>query len=136
MGKRDSISIFGTDYPTNDGTCVRDYIHVSDLAQAHVLGLNHLLQGKTSQIFNLGNGNGFSVREVIEAAKQVTGRNIRVVECDRRPGDPPMLVGGSQKAEKVLGWQPEFTDIKQIIAHAWQWHQERHGLISGRIKPG
>ena len=135
LGERDSISIFGTDYPTNDGTCVRDYIHVSDLAQAHVLGLNYLLQGNASQIFNLGNGNGFSVREVIDAAKEVTGRNIRVIECDRRAGDPPILVGGSLKARQVLNWQPKFTDIKQIIAHAWQWHQERHGQAGAVVSP-
>jgi UDP-glucose 4-epimerase len=127
LGKRKSISIFGTDYPTEDGTCIRDYIHVTDLAQAHVLGLKHLLAGKESQIFNLGNGNGFSVREIIEAAKEVTGKSIEIEECDRRPGDPPMLVGGSEKSRQILGWQPEYSDIKKIIAHAWQWHQQRHG---------
>lgn len=127
LGKRDAISIFGTDYPTDDGTCVRDYIHVTDLAQAHVLGLKYLLDGNKSEVFNLGNGNGFSVREVIEAAKEVTGREIKVLECDRRPGDPPALVGGSERAREILGWQPEYADIKKIIAHAWQWHQKRHG---------
>jgi len=127
LGKRKSISIFGTDYPTEDGTCIRDYIHVTDLAQAHVLGLKHLLAGKESQIFNLGNGNGFSVREIIEAAKEVTGKSIEIEECARRPGDPPMLVGGSEKSRQILGWQPEYSDIKVIIADAWQWHQKRHG---------
>jgi UDP-glucose 4-epimerase len=127
LGKRDNISILGTDYPTEDGTCVRDYIHVSDLADAHVLGLEYLLNGGDSAIFNLGNGKGFSVREVIETAKQVTGRNIKVLEEERRPGDPPILVGSNEKARKVLGWSPKYSQLSQIIAHAWQWHQKRHG---------
>ena len=127
LGKRDSISVFGTDYPTPDGTCIRDYIHVNDLATAHVLGLNYLLSGGDSQVFNLGNGNGFSVREVIEMAKEVTGRDIKVVECDRRPGDPPALVGSSDKAKDRLGWQSQYADLRQIITHAWNWHQQRHG---------
>ncbi len=126
LGKRESVSIFGTDYPTKDGTCIRDYIHVMDLAQAHVLGLEYLLQGGESQAFNLGNGNGFSVREVIETAKLVAGREIKTIECDRRPGDPPVLVGSSDKARNLLGWQPEHSDLKQIIAHALAWHQHRH----------
>lgn len=127
LGKRDSISVFGTDYPTPDGTCIRDYIHVNDLATAHVLGLNYLLQGGDSQAFNLGNGSGFSVKEVIEMAKTVSGREIKVVECDRRPGDPPALVGSSDKAKEILGWQSQYADLKQIITHAWNWHQKRHG---------
>lgn len=126
LGKRESISIWGTDYPTPDGTCMRDYIHVSDLAEAHVLGLKYLLQGGKSQVFNLGNGNGFSVRQVIETAQQVTGQEIKVVECDRRPGDPPTLVGSSDKAQKILGWFPQYPDLSQIIKDAWQWHQQRH----------
>ena len=126
LGKRDAISIFGTDYATPDGTCIRDYIHVADLAQAHVLGLEYLLKGGDSQIFNLGNGSGFSVKEVIEAARRITEREIKAVECDRRPGDPPALVGSSQKARELLGWQPQYTDIDTIIRHAWQWHQKRH----------
>lgn len=126
LGKRESISIWGTDYPTPDGTCLRDYIHVSDLADAHVLGLEYLLQGGKSEAFNLGNGNGFSVRQVIETARQVTGRDIKVVECDRRPGDPSILVGSSDKAQKILGWSPQYPDLKQIISDAWQWHQRRH----------
>jgi UDP-glucose 4-epimerase len=126
MGKRDSISVFGTDYPTPDGTCIRDYIHVADLATAHVLGLDYLLKGGNSEAFNLGNGNGFSVKQVIDAAQQVTGRSIKVVECDRRPGDPPALVGSSEKARTMLGWQPQYPDIQPIIAHAWNWHQIRH----------
>lgn len=127
LGKRESIAIYGTDYPTADGTCLRDYIHVSDLANAHVLGLEYLLQGGKSDVFNLGNGNGFSVREVIETAQQVTNRDIKVVECDRRPGDSPILVGSSNKAQTILGWNPQYADLKQIISDAWQWHQRRHG---------
>jgi UDP-glucose 4-epimerase len=126
LGQRQSISIFGTDYPTPDGTCIRDYIHVSDLADAHILGLEYLLKGGESNVFNLGNGNGFSVREVIAAAQEVTGRNISVQECDRRPGDPPSLIGSSEKARKILGWQPIYPEIKDIVTHAWNWHQKRH----------
>lgn len=127
LGKRESVSIFGTDYPTPDGTCIRDYIHVSDLADAHVLGLEYLLQGGDTAVFNLGNGNGFSVREVIDTAKTVTGRDVKVVESDRRPGDPPALVGSSEKARKILGWKPQFPDLENILTHAWQWHKSRHG---------
>jgi UDP-glucose 4-epimerase len=127
MGKREHISVYGTDYPTPDGTCIRDYVHVQDLAAAHVLGLKHLLAGGDSQIFNLGNGNGFSVKEVIETAKQVTGKEIKVVYSDRREGDPPILVGSSDRVRRVLGWQPEYPGLAEIIAHAWQWHQVRHG---------
>jgi UDP-glucose 4-epimerase len=126
LGKRESISVFGTDYPTADGTCIRDYIHVNDLADAHVLGLEYLLRGGDSEVFNLGNGNGFSVKEVIETAKSITGRDIKVVECDRRPGDPPVLIGSSDKARKILNWQPQYSSLKEIITHAWQWHQQRH----------
>lgn len=127
LGKRESIAIFGTDYPTPDGTALRDYIHVTDLASAHVLGLEYLLQGGASQAFNLGNGSGFSVREVIETAQQVTGREIKVVERDRRPGDAPILVGSSAKAQQILNWQPQYADLSTIVADAWQWHQKRHG---------
>ncbi len=127
MGKRESISIFGTDYPTPDGTCIRDYIHVSDLADAHILGLEYLLQGGNSGAFNLGNGLGFSVKEVIDAAREITGREIKVIECDRRPGDPPALVGSSDKARTILGWKPQYPEIKDILSHAWKWHQKRHG---------
>jgi UDP-glucose 4-epimerase len=126
LGKRESISIFGTDYPTPDGTCIRDYIHVSDLADAHILGLEYLLKGGDSEFFNLGNGQGFSVREVIAAAAQVTGANIPVTECDRRPGDPPSLIGSGEKARKILGWHPQYPDIQDIVTHAWQWHLKRH----------
>ncbi|MFN6481578.1 MULTISPECIES: UDP-glucose 4-epimerase GalE [unclassified Nostoc] len=126
LGKRESISIFGTDYPTPDGTCIRDYIHVNDLADAHILGLEYLLKGGDSEVFNLGNGSGFSVREVIAAAEQVTGISIPVEERDRRPGDPPILIGTSEKVRSILGWQPQYPSIKDIVDHAWQWHQKRH----------
>ena len=126
LGQREAINIFGTDYPTPDGTCIRDYIHVNDLADAHVLGLEYLLNGGESEVFNLGNGNGFSVREVIAAAEDVTGMVISVQECDRRIGDPPALIGTSEKARKILNWQPQYPGIKDIVSHAWQWHQTRH----------
>lgn len=127
LKKRPQLSIFGTDYDTPDGTALRDYIHVCDLASAHVLGLEYLLNGGESDVFNLGNGNGFSVREVIETAKQVTGLDIPYQECPRRAGDAPILVGSSAKAQKVLGWVPQYADLTTIIDHAWQWHQQRHG---------
>ncbi|MCU0565614.1 MAG: UDP-glucose 4-epimerase GalE [Oculatellaceae cyanobacterium Prado106] len=128
MGLRDAIAVFGTDYPTPDGTCIRDYIHVSDLASAHVLGLEYLLKGNDSAIFNLGNGSGFSVKEVIEAARKVTGREIPVVERDRRPGDPPALVGSATKAQETLGWKSQYADIEHILTHAWNWHLKRHKI--------
>ncbi len=127
LGLRESVSIFGTDYPTPDGTCIRDYIHVTDLADAHVLGLEYLLQGGDTAVFNLGNGNGFSVKQVIDTAKMVTERDIKVVESERRAGDPPILVGSSDKARKTLGWKPQYPALQQIITHAWQWHKLRHG---------
>jgi len=126
LGLRQAISIFGTDYPTPDGTCIRDYIHVCDLADAHVLGLQYLIDGGASTIFNLGNGNGFSVKQVIDAARAITGCEIPAVECDRRPGDPPALVGSSERAIQTLGWKPVYPDIESIITHAWNWHQKRH----------
>jgi UDP-glucose 4-epimerase len=126
LGKRESITVYGSDYPTADGTCIRDYIHVNDLADAHVLGLQYLLAGNSSNIFNLGNGNGFSVKEVIDAAKEVTGKPIHVEFGDRRAGDPPALVGSSDKARQILHWQPQYADLKLILQHAWQWHQKRH----------
>ncbi len=124
---RKSLSIFGTDYDTPDGTAVRDYIHVNDLASAHVLGLEYLLKGGDSNVFNLGNGNGFSVREVIETAKKVTDIDFPVQESDRRVGDPPILVGSSEKAQTTLGWKSQYSDLETIINHAWLWHQKRHG---------
>ena len=127
LGKREAITVYGTDYPTDDGTCIRDYIHVNDLADAHVLGLQYLLEGNQSEIFNLGNGNGFSVKEVIDAAKRITGKPINVIFGDRRAGDPPALVGSAAKAQSILHWQPKYADINLILQHAWQWHQKRHG---------
>ncbi|WP_009634124.1 UDP-glucose 4-epimerase GalE [Synechocystis sp. PCC 7509] len=126
LGKRDSVSVFGSDYPTPDGTCIRDYIHVTDLADAHILGLKYLLKGGNTNIFNLGNGQGFSVKEAIDTARAVTGREIKVVMSDRRPGDPPMLVGSSDKARNILGWEPKYPALKEILTHAWHWHQQRH----------
>ena len=126
LGKRDSVSIFGTDYPTPDGTCIRDYIHVTDLADAHILGLEYLLKGGDTAVFNLGNGQGFSVKEAIDTARVVTGREIKVVMSDRRPGDPPTLVGSSDKAKNILGWEPKYPALKEILTHAWKWHQQRH----------
>ena len=122
QGKRDKLSLFGTDYPTKDGTCVRDYIHVEDLIDAHMLALDYLRAGNPSAAFNLGNGQGFSNREIIEAARRVTGHPIPVTEEGRRPGDPATLIASSQKAMDVLGWQPKYTHVEDIIATAWKWH--------------
>ncbi len=124
LGKRDSISIFGDDYPTEDGTAVRDYIHISDLSYAHLLALEHLRKGKNSKFINLGNGKGFSVKEVIEAARKVTGKEIKSQIAPRRAGDPSHLVGNAEKAREVLGWQPNFPDIERIIETAWAWHKD------------
>ncbi len=124
-GKRESISIFGTDYPTKDGTCIRDYIHVSDLADAHIRALEYLKQGGESTCFNLGNGNGDSVQHVIEVVKQVTGKEFKVKEEKRRAGDPPVLIGSAEKAEKVLGWKPKYAEIETIVEHAWKWHENK-----------
>jgi UDP-glucose 4-epimerase len=136
LGQRDTVSIFGTDYPTPDGTCIRDYIHVSDLADAHILGLEYLLTGNESDIFNLGNGQGFSIKDVIETAKEVTGKNISIKISDRRPGDPAVLVGSSEKAQKILGWNPQYSSLYEMITHAWRWHQKRHILKkNAQIKP-
>jgi len=121
-GKREAISIFGTDYETKDGTCIRDYIHVTDLAQAHILAVKYLMKGGDSDIFNLGNGVGFTVREVIETAKKVTGLPIKVVEEGRRAGDPAVLIASSEKAKNVLGRNPQHADLEKIIASAWKWH--------------
>ena len=127
LGKRDHITIFGTDYPTPDGTCLRDYIHVRDLAQAHLLALEALQAGRDSAVYNLGNNKGYSVREVIETAGLVTGRPIPVVEGDRRPGDPAVLVAGSEKIKAELGWSPRFADLETIIRSAWVWHGREDG---------
>ena len=122
-GRREEISIFGTDYDTCDGTCVRDYVHVNDLCDAHLLALRKLWDGAPSAAYNLGNGAGFSVREVIDTAVSVTGRDIKVIEADRRAGDPGTLVADSTRAKSNLGWQPQYADLKKIIEHAWQWEQ-------------
>ena len=121
-GKRESVSIYGTDYDTPDGTCIRDYIHVTDLAQAHILAVEYLARGGESDIFNLGNGVGYSVREVIETARSVTGHPIPATEVPRRAGDPARLVASGEKAKKVLGWEPEIKQLDDIIASAWKWH--------------
>ena len=123
QGRMPNVSIFGDDYPTPDGTAVRDYIHVSDLAQAHVLALGHLRSGKGSEFINLGNGSGFSVKEVIEAARQSTGKPIEVNVAPRRAGDPPQLIGDSTKAREILGWKPQFPELERIVDSAWKWHQ-------------
>lgn len=124
LGKRDALTIYGDDYPTPDGTCIRDYIHVMDLADAHLRALDHLRSGGPGGIFNLGNGLGFSVKEMLEAARRVTGSPIPVTMGPRRAGDPARLVAASDKAQQVLGWQPAFTDIEGIIDAAWQWHKQ------------
>lgn len=128
IGKRENVQIFGTDYPTPDGTCIRDYIHVMDLADAHYKALK-LLEEDKSEIFNLGNGDGFSVKEIIETCREVTGEEIPTIESDRRPGDPPILIGSSKKAKRILRWEPEFSDIKDIIETAWEWHQKLNNEI-------
>lgn len=124
LGRREKISIFGDDYETPDGTAVRDYIHISDLSQAHLLALEYLQNVGKSEFINLGNGNGFSVKEVIETARKVTGREIKIEIAPRRAGDPSRLVGDSSKAREVLGWKPEFSELEKIIESAWKWHKE------------
>ncbi|GMR20912.1 MAG: UDP-glucose 4-epimerase GalE [Gammaproteobacteria bacterium] len=121
-----SLCIFGEDYDTPDGTCVRDYIHVEDLCDAHMKALDYLDKGGNSDIFNLGNGNGFSVKEVIAAAEKITGQKITYTMEGRRVGDPPVLTASSEKARKILGWQPKHTDLNEIVASAWHWHQKQH----------
>ena len=125
-GRRNALTIFGTDYDTPDGTCIRDYVHVMDLVDAHVLGLKWLEKGKDSRVFNLGTGTGFSVREVIDQSGAVTNRDVPVVEGPRRPGDSTKLVSGSSRAEAELGWKPHRSSMKQMITDAWRWHQTGH----------
>jgi len=122
LGRRDAVAIFGTDYPTPDGTCIRDYIHVYDLAQAHILAMEAIEPGK-GRVYNLGNGAGYSVREVIETARRVTGHRLPVKEGPRRAGDPPTLVASSEKITRELGWKPRFPDLQAIVETAWRWHQ-------------
>lgn len=122
LGQREALYLFGTDYPTPDGTCIRDYIHVEDLAAAHVLALE-ALDSREVMIYNVGNGRGYSNREVIAVAREVTGHPIPIVETDRRPGDAPILVASAEKLRAELGWEPRYPDLKQIIATAWEWHR-------------
>lgn len=134
LGLYDNLKIFGTDYQTSDGTCIRDYIHVTDLVEAHLLGLEYLFNKQESQIFNLGNGSGFSVREVIKAAEEVTGLKIKIEESGRREGDPPLLIADSAKAKKLLGWETKYSDLPTIIGSAWKWYQS-HPKGYFRVSP-
>lgn len=140
LGQREAISIYGTDYPTKDGTCIRDYIHIDDLATAHLLALDALARTETSSqtqaqskdsqlIFNLGSGSGFSVREIIDVAGRVTGRKIPVVEAPRRPGDSAVLIASSEKIKRELSWQPQHSDIEAIVRSAWQWHSSHTSTL-------
>lgn len=123
QGVRKQVAIFGTDYPTEDGTCIRDYIHVCDLARAHVLALQHLLKGGSSRVYNLGSENGFSVRQMIDCAKRVTAVDFTVVEEARRAGDPAVLIASSEKIRSELGWIPEHSSVEEVIGTAWKWHK-------------
>ncbi|ALB44423.1 MULTISPECIES: UDP-glucose 4-epimerase GalE [Clostridium] len=123
LGKREAITVFGEDYDTPDGTCIRDYIHVLDLADAHIKAVEYLQNGNESNIFNLGNGIGFSVKEMIDSAKEATSEEIKVVVGERRAGDPARLIASNEKAQKILGWTPKYTDVKAIIKTAWTWHK-------------
>jgi len=123
LGQRETINIFGDDYATKDGTCIRDYIHIDDLAQAHLLALDRLLNGLPGGQYNLGNGDGYSVKEVIEVARNITSKQIPAKIVERRPGDPAVLIGSSEKAFKELGWKPQFADLNAIVETAWQWHK-------------
>lgn len=125
-GKRDALTVFGSDYDTPDGTCIRDYVHVCDLVDAHVLGLKWLADNKDSRVFNLGTGKGFSVREVIDHSREVTNQTVPIVEGPRRPGDCTKLVSGSHRAEVELGWKPQRSTLKHMISDAWRWHQTGH----------
>ena len=132
LEQREAVSIFGDDYPTKDGTCVRDYIHVNDLSQAHILALDYLMQGGENNVFNLGNGVGFTVKEVVDVARAVTGHPIPAKVAPRRAGDPAQLIASSQKAIDVLGWKPQYNDLNTIIATAWAWHRSHpHGFEEG-----
>ena len=123
MGKNSQIQIYGTDYPTHDGTCIRDYIHIEDLCRAHMLALEKL-DHNSELVYNLGNGEGYSVKEVIDTVKKVSGQDFKVVEIDRRPGDPPILTSDATKAKNELGWKTQFPELEKIIATAWKWHNE------------
>ena len=127
-GKQDNIKIFGTRYPTSDGTCIRDYIHVSDLTQAHLLTLQALFEGEESNAYNLGNSKGYSVRQVIDLSRRITGHPIPSIEAEIRTGDPAILIAGSEKIRRELGWQPHYEDLESIIDSAWQWHRKETGI--------
>jgi UDP-glucose 4-epimerase len=129
-GRAPSIKVFGTDYPTPDGTCIRDYIHVDDLASAHVLALGKLDQPGACLAFNCGTGQGYSVREIIEACRRVTGHPIPTEEVERRPGDPAALYADNSKIKRELGWTPEYTDVERIVETAWRWHARQWGITS------
>ena len=128
-GREKEIKVFGRDYPTKDGTCIRDYVHVSDLCDAHMLALEYLQKENTSKAYNLGNGNGYSVQEVIETAKRVTGKSIKVVDAPRREGDPPVLVADASLISRELGWEQKYPGLETVIDHAWEW--EKTGLRAG-----
>jgi UDP-glucose 4-epimerase len=129
MGREPSIKIFGNDYATPDGTCIRDYVHVSDLADAHVAAIDWLQPGKSSDSFNLGNGRGSSVAEVLRTSEKVTGRSVKTETQSRRPGDPPILVSDSSKARRMLGWTPKFPELERQIMHAWTWFRDKMSSI-------
>lgn len=126
LGKNDNVKIFGTDYPTKDGTCIRDYIHVVDLADAHIKALNYLVATNKSNSFNLGNNNGYSVREIIQIVRKISGKNFKIVEKERRSGDPPILISDSKRAVNRFDWIPKFPHLETIIEHAWNWYNNLH----------
>lgn len=128
LGQREAVTVFGTDYPTVDGTCIRDYIHVADLASAHILAMTHLYEGGASRVYNLGTAQGFSVKEIIDTVKDVTGAAFTVLEGERRAGDPAKLIADSSKARKELGWTPVHSDVQTVVGDAWNWHKAHpHG---------
>jgi UDP-glucose 4-epimerase len=129
-GEYDSLEIFGTDYPTPDGTCIRDYIHVDDLADAHVRALAHLGDGGSSEVLNCGYGHGFSVREVVHTVKEVTGIDFKIVETERREGDPPALVADSRRIRRALRWTPQHDDLRYIVRTAWEWERKRRPRVA------
>ena len=135
LGQRETINIFGDDYATKDGTCIRDYIHIDDLAQAHLLALDRLLNGLPGGQYNLGNGDGYSVKEVIEVARNITSKQIPAKIVERRPGDPAVLIGSSEKAFKELGWKPQFADLNAIVETAWQWHKTHPNGYNSSFAP-
>ncbi|MFC2142488.1 UDP-glucose 4-epimerase GalE [Acidobacteriota bacterium] len=127
LGIKDEFKIFGTDYPTKDGTCIRDFIHVADIADAHLRAYEHLIESDKSTVLNLGNGNGYSVKDVINTAREICGRQIKIREIGKRDGDPPKLISDSSKAKTILGWAPQYPDLKSIMDTAWEWSSSRYG---------